>query len=521
MHKYLTILLFLSSFAAKSQTVLIPYREGKLWGVCDTLGNIVVKPAYDRVEIIDKFAPGYFRTLKKGRYGVINSKEEIIKPVFNNINCWWNSYFEADSSNSKHFFNLNGDPLFPGNYTSMWAQTSIEGKPKDPKNSRSQKPLFLFFIGFDTNYRTGLFCYNIEKPEDSKLLSEGKKNYEIDIDVRHINYYSSVFGVAGKYFLVSYNFKKKKLIVLKFKTEKELKKAEQKIRDERRKEIKDQLQKPESVQETKTKIYTPPKVRIRSVYKLVNGELFLESSYENQQSLTYHTTLKKVDFNSKDYTISIKLGYASKIKEDTSFSYLKYVLYKKNYKHGFIWADQIIPNIYDSLYFIQCDSFKYFIYGVRDSTGKMKLGTMKPDGTVVIAPEYNEISYKIYSYYDYINVPSSYQWIVKKGAKFGIITPKNKILLDFKYDTIFKANNLIHLKKDGLYGVYYSSYSDEHFTEPIVLVEPFVPYKILKIVYLPRTEDITKNHIQLLELADKDGRIMGYTNTKGFKYFKD
>ena len=50
----------------------------------------------------------------------------------------------------------------------------------------------------------------------------------------------------------------------------------------------------------------PTKVRIRSVYKLVNGELFLESSYENQQSLTYHTTLKKVDFNSKDYTISKK-----------------------------------------------------------------------------------------------------------------------------------------------------------------------------------------------------------------------
>ncbi len=519
MNKYLTIFIILCSFSANSQSFLIPYREGQLWGVADTLGNIVVNPVYDRVESND-FATGIFRTTKNGRHGIVTNRE-IIKPVFNNISG--NIYFEADSSINyktvKFFFNMNGDPLFPGNYTSMRCIARIESKPNN--SYRTEKPLLLFFLGYDTKGRAGLFCFNVENPKESKLLMQGKKNTEMEMDVSSINQYSKVFEMKGMYILVTYDYKKKKLRVLKLKTHSELKKAEQKILDESRKESEDVIQKPERVQESNTKIYIPPKVRIRSSFKLVNGELFLESHYENQKNMTYHTTHKKVEFNSKDYTISIKLGYSSKIKEDTSFSYLKYVLYKKNNKHGFIWADQIIPNIYDSLCLIICDSFQYFIYGVRDSTGKMKLGTMKPDGTVIIAPVYNEIRYKIYSYSDYTNVASSYQWIVKKGPKFGIITPKNKIILDFNYDTIFKANNLIHLKKDGLYGVYYSSNSDEHFTEPIFLIEPFVPYKILKIVHLPRTKDLTKNYIQLLELADKEGRIMGYANPNGLKYFKD
>lgn len=513
-HKLATLYLILVSFTVNCQSVLIPYREGNLWGVSDTLGNIVVKPVYDYVSY-EITGSGFLISTKNRRHGIVSNRE-IIKPVFEKISGSYN-FFEADSSINgrtvKYFFNSNGDPLFPKNYTSMSLVDGISHSFDYPRG----RPLFHFFWGYDTTGKGGLFCYNVENPKESKLLLEGKKNTEMEIEFRSINRYNKIFIVDYKYILVSYDFKKRKLRVLKFKTDEELEKAENKIKEESKK----MKQKPKIIQDSNTKIYIPPKVRISSVYELVDGELFLKSSYENLQNLTYYTTLKKVGFNSKDYSIVINSGHTYKIKEDTSVSYPMYVLYKKNNKQGFIWGDKIIPNIYDSLNLIQCDSFQYFIYGVRDSTGTMKLGTMKPDGTVIIAPEYNEISYKIYSSYYYINVASSYQWIVKKGSKFGIITPKNKILLDFNYDTIFKANNLIHLKKNGLYGVYYSGYADEHFKEPIFLIEPFVSYKILRVVYLPRTNDINTNYFQLFELVDKEGRIIGYANPNGLTYFKD
>lgn len=32
-----------------SQTPLIPYRDGKAWGFCDTLGKVIVKPYLDTI----------------------------------------------------------------------------------------------------------------------------------------------------------------------------------------------------------------------------------------------------------------------------------------------------------------------------------------------------------------------------------------------------------------------------------------------------------------------------------------
>jgi hypothetical protein len=524
MHKYLTILLFLSSFAAKSQTVLIPYREGKLWGVCDTLGNIVVKPAYDRVEIIDKFAPGYFRTLKKGRYGVVNSKVEIIKPVFNKINCWWNSYFEADSSSSKQFFNLNGDPLFPGNYNSMWTQTSIERKDYDANNSRRQKPLFLFFIGFDTNYRTGLFCYNIEKPEDSKLLTEGKKNYEIDIVVRYINYYSSVFEVAGKYILVSYNFKKKKLIVLKFKTEKELKKAEQKIID------KNEISKKEEPV-FKSLFYKKYELG-RYKYIISNDTLFREHNIFKRSNdwsygginITHKTPLG--NFNSKNYKLTIRrMDYNTGLvnggtyfgKEVDSTLYIDYVLYKNDMEQGYIWGDKVIPMVYDSLFHLQNDLFQCFIYGSKDEDGNTKYGIMQTDGTITIPAAYDEINYKERKWWGL----GQTLWVTRKDGKYGLLNPaKNKIVLEAIYDTIIKEPfSHILLKKNDLYGVYnpQSLFNEDNK----IFLEPFTPFKIFNIIHLPRTDDDSKNWFLLLELRNENKEIIGYANKNGFKYFKD
>ncbi len=86
--KYFTLLILLVSNFVFSQTKLnplIPYRDGKIWGFCDTLGKIVVKPYFDGfvdcqydLSFPDK---AYFLIEKKSKKFVVNEKNQITVPI--------------------------------------------------------------------------------------------------------------------------------------------------------------------------------------------------------------------------------------------------------------------------------------------------------------------------------------------------------------------------------------------------------------------------------------------------------
>ena len=43
-------LLFTTLSFSQNNNPLIPYRDGNLWGFCDTLGNVKVKPLYKEIK---------------------------------------------------------------------------------------------------------------------------------------------------------------------------------------------------------------------------------------------------------------------------------------------------------------------------------------------------------------------------------------------------------------------------------------------------------------------------------------
>ena len=88
MKKYFTFLIVLFTTFLFSQThvdPLIPYRDGKIWGFCDTIGKVVVKPYFDNVVAVqyDPYNAGNasFLIQKNNKKFVVDEKNQIIVPL--------------------------------------------------------------------------------------------------------------------------------------------------------------------------------------------------------------------------------------------------------------------------------------------------------------------------------------------------------------------------------------------------------------------------------------------------------
>lgn len=78
--KYLWIFLMLMSCAVFSQEQnYIPYRKGKLWGLCDTGKFITVQPQYKDISWYDDSVKGFHAELN-GKFGIISSNSTLVMP---------------------------------------------------------------------------------------------------------------------------------------------------------------------------------------------------------------------------------------------------------------------------------------------------------------------------------------------------------------------------------------------------------------------------------------------------------
>ena len=105
------ILLSLFPLKAQKHQQLIPYRKGKLWGMADTMGKIIVAPKYDYVEFNSaknkskfKLPAGFYYVVKDSLIGIISNKE-IIPPVHGIIECFEGVLLGAAP-------NKNSNPVF-------------------------------------------------------------------------------------------------------------------------------------------------------------------------------------------------------------------------------------------------------------------------------------------------------------------------------------------------------------------------------------------------------------------------
>lgn len=157
--KFFIIFIFLFTNSLFSQNLkknelLIPYRDGKLWGLCDTLGVVKVKPFADEVldfKINDDFSGKYtFRVntinkiidnkenvllenkeydsisiqyfnsgievYKKKKVGVVLNGKEIIPCIYDRINEIQNGSYEVIKNDKYGLINSFGKMIIPVKY---------------------------------------------------------------------------------------------------------------------------------------------------------------------------------------------------------------------------------------------------------------------------------------------------------------------------------------------------------------------------------------------------------------------
>ena len=79
----LLLALLVTGFITAQEKLAVPYRQGNLYGLCDTLGNVLVKPVYDTIEYSRYFITngkpcGRFMAIDKGVKKVINSEGKVL-----------------------------------------------------------------------------------------------------------------------------------------------------------------------------------------------------------------------------------------------------------------------------------------------------------------------------------------------------------------------------------------------------------------------------------------------------------
>jgi len=83
--KYLLIfLIFMSCTMFSQEQNYIPYRKGKLWGLCDINKFIVIQPQYSSISSYDESIGG-FHAEQNGRFGIVDRNAVMIMPFISNI----------------------------------------------------------------------------------------------------------------------------------------------------------------------------------------------------------------------------------------------------------------------------------------------------------------------------------------------------------------------------------------------------------------------------------------------------
>ena len=167
----IVILLFTPSLKAQKIPTLIPYRQGKLWGMADTTGKIIVAPQYDYVEFnsIKKkskytLPEGYYYVVIDSLIGVISNKE-IIPPLHGIIECFDGVIFAAAPKKNSNpvFYTMQGKRIIKDSCTIEQAIWSYE-------NPQTGKPEVVFIKCIQPDKLKAIYCYYVNEPAKSGWL---------------------------------------------------------------------------------------------------------------------------------------------------------------------------------------------------------------------------------------------------------------------------------------------------------------------------------------------------------------
>jgi hypothetical protein len=99
------------------RSVLLPYRDGDLWGFIDNEGKVVIEARYDFVE---NFSEGLAVISRKGKFGyILKTGEELIPPYYDEAESFHNNLAIVSENNKSGVINKNGKMVVPLIYSEI------------------------------------------------------------------------------------------------------------------------------------------------------------------------------------------------------------------------------------------------------------------------------------------------------------------------------------------------------------------------------------------------------------------
>ena len=552
-HIVILFLLFLCvSINLSAQSQLIPYRVANKWGLADTLGKMVLPAVYDDVQF-SLYKNDYsfykvktynlpwnvFYTKKNGLYGVASSKE-IIKPIHSKITCIEQAYYLAFSNNDyAQIYNLKGKNILPKSYTynrQIWSNSGTEYTGYDAH--------FIFDVDDSLGNRC-VYYYNSVNPAlsgvlisncfdiDAKSSSASDDGMILQLRKRDTYGYSFV--------KIDYDVRLKRLSVVK----------KGSSLDDVRGQDNSGFGSGAGDGMRFDDVPVPVDMGDRDIEKAAakkgsfmwkDEKLSLESREQGYYKGRYQTLKTSVPFQLPDGASNVQVAYyqygysesSYKVQTDSGlFAIHNYVKFNLNGKQYLLVGNKPIEQGFDSIKQIYNPAMPegqrfQFVVAVRNASKQLDFGLIDLEGKIIIPLQCQKLDCMKDQKPDGRRLYLDGYWLVKKDNKFGLVYYNQKEIVPVVYDSIYlkcgylEASTYYVLKKDNLYSAFvpfnqqpYLNNDHRYIKVPLVLKHP-----VSDVLYLPGKNRNSSRFI-LLELRNEKGELIGYTNVKGFSYFKD
>jgi hypothetical protein len=379
---------------------LIPFKEGNLFGYCDSNFNVLIKPQFQRAYL---FAEDRALVTMANRNGYIDKKGNVVIPcVYKHATSFFMGhaqvrnkkadFFNPNESEDYQYINTNGD-IVPAPFE--WE-----------KLKRNFKEYHLNYLQFEKDWKSGIMDKN------GTIIVPAK--YDRVFQVTPEGY--AVFRSPGKYTLTN---------------------SEGKILLERNSDI-------DHIREGRFFFRDGSGNAHREGYMTVNGDTISSSEYKYNTRRESYSTSDKYDENWRQFyegraivTGDKKQGYIDldgKLVIDTiydaAFNFKEgRAKVKRNGKYGFIDKE---GNLIGE---IKYDQACYFYEGRAQVIIGEKCGYINLKGELIIP--------MIYDYWQSERYASYHSGFlrVRINEKFGILDHKGKAITDIKYDDIWPFKN--------------------------------------------------------------------------------
>ena len=520
------ILIALTLFSTQqsfAQRDLIPYRVGSLWGISDLHKNIVLTPAYDKIGLYELNTQS-FEVFANGKKGLYFKNGHFIEPIYDKARP-----LNVEKGNYLIFLEKDN-----------WKTVLINEKVwKDSIQS------------IKVNYEDAIYNYNVQFIENGTIhsgiyrLNENSKTLVPYIETNHYyfeidefgflifyktkeNFEKKFHGKDARYFqIINYRFPPKEF------TQKEYVAYVRKTRDALEREVNDayseevvdfEMGEAASPRNEIMKEAPMPPPKADKDYKTISVAFHTEKNdsvliakygerygYKSWKKIYAE---KNVQYQLEKYKLKKGNNHYStedRVKGDSMLytPFRNYAIGIKKNKKSIITHRVQTPYIYNSVQ----GYLNYGLYLFITQSGnvkKPKYGAIYSDGTMLIKPSKKMKIVDFDSDLDFFTV--------SKDGKFGLINLQNESILDIEYDSIERKmfNRNYILQKDGKYGLYMASGYKIGGSEPILMPAIFegIPTNTVT-----RKFDISRdNCIYSIEL---NGKLIGYANVDGTKYYED